>query len=84
ICFVILDDPKGAVPSYDAILMVSRSAARDARLVEALEPLVGAILVEKMRQANYRVDRDIDKQSPADSAEWLDRAISAKPKVETP
>ena len=66
--FVVLDDPKGAVPSYDAILMVSRSAAADARLVAALKPLVGAIPVEKMREANYRVDRDDDKQSPADSA----------------
>jgi len=75
--FVVLDDPKGAIPSYDAILMVSRSAARDARLVEALKPLVGAIPVEKMREANYRVDRDDNKQSPADSAAWLDGALAA-------
>lgn len=75
--FVVLDDPKGAIPSYDAILMVSRSAARDAWLVEALKPLVGAIPVEKMREANYRVDRDDNKQSPADSATWLDGALAA-------
>ena len=78
--FVILKDPKGAVPSYDAILLASRSAAADRRLIAALEPLVGAIPVEKMRQANYRVDRDANKQSPADSAAWLDTAISTKTK----
>jgi len=82
--FVILKDPKGAVPSYDAILLASRSAAADPRLIAALRPLVGAIPVEKMREANYRVDRDKNKQSPADSAAWLDRAISAKTKDQNP
>lgn len=78
--FVILKDPKGAVPSYDAILLASRSAAADPRLIAALQPLIGAIPVEKMREANYRVDRDADKQSPADSAAWLDTAIFSGPK----
>ncbi|GGB64117.1 ABC transporter permease/substrate-binding protein [Blastomonas aquatica] len=82
--FVVLDDPRGAIPPYDAILMVSRSAARDARLVEALEPLVGAIAVEKMREANYRVDRDDNKQSPADSAAWLDRMLRTPSQGKTP
>lgn len=75
--FVVLGDPKGAVPSYDAILLVSRSGAQDPALLKALQPLVGAIPVEKMREANYRVDREDNKQSPADSAAWLDQAISA-------
>ncbi|WP_373486756.1 ABC transporter permease/substrate-binding protein [Blastomonas sp.] len=82
--FVVLDDPKGAVPSYDALLLASRKAAADPRLVAALKPLVGAITVEKMREANYRVDRDNNKQTPADSAAWLDRMISTKPPTETP
>lgn len=82
--FVVLEDPRGAIPSYDAILMVSRSAAADPRLVEALRPLVGAIPVAKMREANYRVDRDDEKQSPADSAAWLDKAIATKPSLQNP
>lgn len=82
--FVVLADPKGAVPSYDAILLASRSAAADKRLMAALRPLVGAIPVEKMREANYRVDRDANKQSPADSAAWLDQAISAKTEDRNP
>jgi osmoprotectant transport system permease protein len=82
--FVVLDDPRGAVPSYDAILLASRSAAADPRLIAALRPLVGAIAVEKMREANYRVDRDANKQSPADSAAWLDRAISATSEDDSP
>jgi len=73
--FVVLDDPRGAVPSYDAILMVSAAHAEDARFIAALKPLVGAIPVEAMRSANYRVDRDADKQSPAEAAAWLDRQI---------
>ena len=54
------------------------------RLVAALKPLVGAIPVEKMREANYRVDRDNNKQSPADSARWLDNAIATMPSSPSP
>ena len=58
---VILDDPRGAFPNYDAVLMLSPQAARDAALVAALEPLIGAIDVHMMREANFSVDREQDK-----------------------
>ncbi|WP_126176814.1 ABC transporter permease/substrate-binding protein [Tsuneonella rigui] len=71
----VLADPKGALPAYDAILLVAPARANDARLVNALKPLVGAIPVAAMQQANYRVDRPDDKQSPEAAARWLAQRI---------
>jgi osmoprotectant transport system permease protein len=68
---VTLADPKHALPSYDALILLSPRAARDRRLVEALRPLIGAIGVDRMRQANLLVDRDTDKKTPAEAARWL-------------
>jgi osmoprotectant transport system permease protein len=68
---VTLSDPRGALPSYDALILLSPRAARDRALVDALRPLVGAIGVERMRQANLMVDRDADKKTPAEAARWL-------------
>lgn len=68
---VVLTDPKGAIPSYDALILVSPARARDHALDAALHPLVGAIPVAAMRRANLLVDRDTDKRSPADAARTL-------------
>ncbi|MGK6354067.1 ABC transporter permease/substrate-binding protein [Sphingomonas sp. DT-207] len=67
----VLGDPRRAIPGYDAILLLSPRRADDARFQTALRPLVGAISVERMRQANYMVDRDTDKASPGEAARWL-------------
>lgn len=69
---VTLADPRRALPSYDAVLLVTATRAGDRRFVEALRPLLGAIPVERMRQANLMVDRDTDKRTPAEAARWLD------------
>lgn len=72
----VLQDPKGAVPSYDALLLTGARFAEDLRFESALRPLINTIPVERMRAANYRVDRiDSAKQSAADAARWLDGAI---------
>ena len=71
----ILSDPKGAIPGYDAILLVAPRRANDAAFLTALRPLVGRIPVEAMREANYMVDRDQDKRSPEDAARWLEQRI---------
>ncbi|HYE27829.1 MAG TPA: ABC transporter permease/substrate-binding protein [Allosphingosinicella sp.] len=77
---VTLSDPKRALPSYEAVLLVSPRRARDAGFVAALKPLVGAISIERMRQANLMVDRDVDKKSPQQAARWLlRRAPSPSP-----
>jgi osmoprotectant transport system permease protein len=72
---VVLTDPRGAIPSYDALLLVGPKAAHDARLVAALRPLIGAIPVDVMRKANFMVDRQKDKSSPDTAASWLATVI---------
>ncbi len=71
----VLQDPKGALPHYDAVLLISPAHAKDGKLRAALQPLIGAISVETMRQANYQVDRTGDKQTPEAAARWLDAKI---------
>lgn len=68
---VVLDDPKGAIPGYDAILMIAPDRAGDARFQAALRPLIGKIPVAAMREANLMVDRDVDKRTPDEAAQWL-------------
>ncbi len=70
---VTLDDPKGALPRYDAILLIAPKRANDAKLRAALQPLVGAIDLERMRRANLEIDRDADKLTPRAAAENLAR-----------
>ena len=64
---VVLDDPRHALPPYDAVVLVSPKRANDQRLLGALKPLIGKIDVAAMRAANLSVDRDTDKASPAAS-----------------
>ncbi len=75
----VLEDPKGAIPGYDAILLLAPARAKDARFRQALQPLVGAICVEAMREANYLVDRDQEKVAPLAAAEWLERRVAQCP-----
>ena len=55
---VVLEDPREALPPYDAVLLLSEAAARRPALVAVLEPLVGAIDDDAMRRANKWVDVD--------------------------
>jgi len=72
---VVLTDPKGAIPPYDAVILLAPRRAGDDRLRQALQPLIGKIPVQAMRTANLTVDRDQDKRSPADAARALAAAI---------
>lgn len=72
---VTLTDSKHAIPGYDAILLVAPKRAGDGRFTAALQPLVGAIPVTRMREANLMVDRDRDKATPDAAARWLAGAI---------
>jgi len=69
---VLLTDPKGALPAYDALLLVG---PRRPDLAARLQRLEGAIPVAAMREANWQVDRDADKQTPGQAAAWLARMI---------
>ena len=74
---IVLEDPREAFPSYDAMIMLSPRVADDERLKTALEPLIGAISAEAMREANFAVDReDEGKLSPRDAAARLEQRIS--------
>jgi osmoprotectant transport system permease protein len=50
----VLTDPRHAIPPYDAILLIAPKRAKDEKLAAALRPLVGAIDVAAMRDANLR------------------------------
>jgi glycine betaine/choline ABC-type transport system substrate-binding protein len=66
---VVLADPKHAIPPYDAILLVAPQRADDRALLDALAPLIGAIDVNLMREANLRATGA--GASPAEAARWL-------------
>ena len=64
----VLDDPKHVFPPYDAILLVAPRRAHDERLIAALKPLIGAIDVKTMREANLRGSQGT---TPDAVAKWL-------------
>jgi osmoprotectant transport system permease protein len=72
---VVLEDPQQVIPPYDAIVLVSPARAGDPVLRRALEPLVSAIPIDLMREANYMVDRDTNRTQPGKAAQWLESAI---------
>ncbi len=67
---VVLDDPRHAIPPYDAVLLVSPKRMNDEALLAALRPLVDAIDVTAMRAANLRASGG-GGASPGEAARWL-------------
>jgi len=56
---VLLEDDRGAIPPYDAIVLGRPHLAEERpRVVEALTGLLGRIDAERMRRMNLAVDRD--------------------------
>src|SRR2546421_443688 len=51
---VVLDDPRNAIPPYDAIVLLAPKRASDSALLETLQPLLGKIDLAAMREANLR------------------------------
>jgi osmoprotectant transport system permease protein len=74
---VVLADPRHAIPSYDAILLASPRDAENRALIEALRPLVGAIDIALMREANLRASGGAEG-SPEAVARWLWDRIEQK------
>ncbi|MEO8315623.1 MAG: ABC transporter permease/substrate-binding protein [Pseudomonadota bacterium] len=68
---LVLADPLNVVLPYDAVVLLAPGRAADPLLRRALSPLINAISVERMREANYRVDRNVDKESPGSAARRL-------------
>jgi osmoprotectant transport system permease protein len=65
---VVLDDIRHAIPPYDAILLLSPRHAHDEKLISAVKPLIGAIPVDLMREANARA---AGGAGPDAVARWL-------------
>ncbi|MBD3232583.1 MAG: ABC transporter permease subunit [candidate division Zixibacteria bacterium] len=55
---VVLEDPRQALPPYDAVLLLSSHVANHPELTEALGVLIAGIDDDSMRQANKLVDLD--------------------------
>lgn len=73
---LVLSDPKGAIPPYDAVVLISPQRADDVHLRRALKPLIGGIPIEAMRAANLSVDRD--KRTPAQAAQALEAGLASR------
>lgn len=74
---VLLTDPQNAIPPYDAVLLLAPDIADQQQVVEALKPLIGAVDVQEMRQANYMVDRAVEKKTVGQAAAWLRGRLDA-------
>jgi osmoprotectant transport system permease protein len=68
---LVLKDPKGLIPPYDAIVLLAPARFNDPALLAALKPLIGSVSIEQMRHANSLVDRDTKKLTPSAAARWL-------------
>ena len=73
---VTLSDPRGAIPPYDAVLLLAPSRGADAALTAALQPLIGRVSIDRMREANLSVSRETNQAPPEEAARRLWRAIS--------
>lgn len=75
---VVLDDTHHAIPPYDAVMLISPRRADDDKLKDALRPLIGAIDIALMREANLRASGNDATSSPDAVARWLWGRISKR------
>jgi osmoprotectant transport system permease protein len=73
---VVLADDRHAIPSYDAILLISPKRSGDEKLVAALRPLIDAVDVASMRAANARASNGTT--TPDEVARWLGDRIDKR------
>jgi osmoprotectant transport system permease protein len=67
----VLDDPRRAIPPYDAIVLLAPKRGSDSALRAALQPLLGSIDISAMREANLRAAGGDGASSPDAVARWL-------------
>ena len=72
---VVLDDPKRAIPPYDAMMLVAPKRAGDRALLGALRPLIGAIEVTRCARPTCAPRGE---PSPDEAARWLWQADQAR------
>jgi osmoprotectant transport system permease protein len=73
---VVLEDPRQAIPPYDAVVLLSPEAAADPDVVATMRPLLNAISGDTMRRANMMVD--VDALEVAEAAEFLDGSVARR------
>ena len=71
----VLADNQEALPSYDAVLLLSARAAKRNKVVDVLRQQSGRIDNDLMREANRMVD--VNRRSVVDAATYLARAMEA-------
>lgn len=74
---IVLDDPRHAIPPYDAVVLLAPKRAGDRALQDALKPLLGSIDIATMREANLRAGGNDAAASPDAVARWLWGRIGA-------
>jgi len=75
---VVLEDERGAIPRYDAIVLAGQSLRlRHPEVLEALRALDGSITAAQMRKMNLGVD--VHGRMPADVARDFARSSDAPP-----
>jgi osmoprotectant transport system permease protein len=74
---LVLDDPLQAIPPYDAVLLTAPQRVGDVALDAALSPLIEAIDIEMMREANLSVSRDNNQLTSEEAARRLRQNIEA-------
>ena len=74
----VLDDSRHVIPPYDAIVLLAPRRAHDAKLRDALRPLLGKIDIRLMREANLRASGSDANSSPMAVARWMWTKISEK------
>jgi osmoprotectant transport system permease protein len=75
---VVLEDPKHAIPPYDAIMLLAPKRGNDDALRAALQPLLGTIDLPLMREANLRAAGNNSTSSPDSVAKWMWDKIGKK------
>jgi osmoprotectant transport system permease protein len=66
---VVLEDPLGALPPYDAVILLSAEAAQRPAIARALAPLLGSVDADLMRQANAVVE--VERRSVSEAAQLI-------------
>ena len=74
----VLDDPRHAIPPYDAIVLLAPKREGDQALRAALQPLLGKIDITAMREANLRAAGGDGASSPEAVARWLWERIAKR------
>jgi osmoprotectant transport system permease protein len=70
---VVLEDPRAALPPYDAMILLASRIANDRRIVCVLAGV--RVSIDDMRHANAMVDAD--RRTPAEAAAWLASRLPA-------